>query len=108
MSSSEPSELSEEQKAVKLLKEKGYFVLPPDYLETRQQCFYCGQWQSVKLMKPLNFSGLVELLCASCYNKMIAREDALSIEVERSEGYANRSAFESPSISEAEESGDNS
>jgi hypothetical protein len=94
--------------AVELLRKEGYIVWQPDFAKTRQQCFYCGQWQSVEVMKPMDLSGLTELVCAVCYNKMIAREDTLRVEMERSAYESGKHPGEGSAFSRPEEGGDNS
>lgn len=93
------------QEAENLLRSEGYMLWPPETLETKQQCFVCSQWQSVKVMKPANLSGLTELLCITCWNKLQAREDTLELEIERSD-YAKPQEHpdESTALSETEES----
>jgi hypothetical protein len=55
-------------------------------------------------MKPMNLSGIQEIVCATCYNKMVAREDALELEVERSEYEQAKHEGEGSAFSAPEES----
>lgn len=90
------------------LKQEGYIVWPPNFVNTRQQCFMCGQWQSVKVMKPVSLTGLTEIICASCYNKLVARDDVLQMEIERSEYGTGEQPGEGSAFRRPEEGGDNS
>lgn len=95
--------------AIGLLRKNGYTIWEPGFTKTRQQCFHCGQWQSVEVMKPVDLSGLTELVCAACYNKMMAREDLLRSEMERSAyGQSKEYPGEGSAFSRPEEGGDNS